>query len=268
MSTVPPRTTVGHHETVRPRGTESAGGPAGCGRSRPRRGRRTTAALVVGLAMIAAGCGLPQDEEARAITDLPEELYSIPDSETSGEGDPNSRFEVGLFFFNDEDSTLVRIDRARDDPPTLQSALDELARPPSAEELSDLPNLVTKLPANLAPQITDLADGVAQVSVSDEGGLRTFEAENPERVQQVFRQVVCTLVTLDRQVEGVQIADSSGPIRVSGVEGVPIERAVTPADLPPCEPAPSSTSTLNGTSTSSPRRTTAGTSPRPGGVEP
>ncbi|MFV0523968.1 MAG: GerMN domain-containing protein [Acidimicrobiales bacterium] len=204
--------------------------------------RARLVAAALSLTVIVAGCGLPEDEEARALTDLPEELYSVPDSDTADEGDPNSRFEVGLFFFNDENATLVRVDRARDEPPTLQSALDELARPPSAEELADYPNLVTKLPANLAPQITDLTDGVAQVAVSDDGGLRNFEAENPDRLLQVFGQVVCTLVTLDRQVEGVQIADSTGPIRVSGVEGVPIERAVTLADLPPCEPETRGTS--------------------------
>jgi len=202
-------------------------------RSRPLTPRRL--GLALGLAICLAGCGISTDEDARAVPDLDQNLFDVATTSTTEEVVETPRYELQLYFVND-DNTLVEVVRPRETRASIQETLELLTAPPSEAELADNPGVQgivdTRLPGGLEPQAGVVSElGVLPVHVSNEIGLAV--SENPDRVREIYSQIICTVVALEPRILGVQISDDTGPILVS-IEGEVIERPVTTADVDDC----------------------------------
>ena len=191
--------------------------------------RNRTGWILIGtaLALVVGACGVPVDDEPRALGNLPDQLYetTTPDT-TPVQEDPN--FTLTLYFFNDTGGgNLVRVARARDNRPSKQDALYALAAPTEEEVPA---NLSTNFPSNLNPTVGDRSEnGALEVNVNGvESNIRELEAP---QIRAIYTQIVCTLTDLDETVRGIQILDESGPIPGVNNDAEATEEPVTRADV-------------------------------------
>lgn len=202
-------------------------------RSRPQR----LVGVLVGVSVLVAACSIPTDEEARAVEDVPEDLFvtttAVPETVVDEE---ESEFSMPLFFYNDEDG-LVRVDRPRDEAPTVQGILDALASAPTEEELETTPGIATRFLPDMQPVAAlDSDSGLLTVMVQVPQ-LREFVETLPEEVQRIYTQIVCSMDALTPLIEAVQINDTEGPIRVQDDDGTARDGPIRPADVNDCKTA-------------------------------
>lgn len=155
---------------------------------RPR--RWAASALVVVAALVVAACGVPLDEEPRAIsrTTLPTSPTTATPTTVDG-----ATAEVSVYFLREE--RLERVDYPTDGPPSLSQAIGFVLEPP-AEELAD--GLRTAIPPGTTLRTVDISGNIATIDltpeIADVSGLVQKEA---------FAQIVFTALAIE-QVEQVQ----------------------------------------------------------------
>ena len=168
------------------------------------------ATLLVGMI---AGCSFDVDDDARAVSDAPEDLLDTPTTETVPEPLEDEGFELALMFV-DGNNQRVQVLRNHPRRPTVQDVLEGLAGAPTEAELADHPvnPISTLLFASMDPVDQGTDGGQLRVLVQGEE-LRQATAENPERVRGIYGQIVCSISLLDgNRAETVLLLDEEGPI--------------------------------------------------------
>lgn len=201
--------------------------------SRPRR----LVAVLVGLSIVTAACSIPTDEEARPVDDVPDDLFAtttaVPDTVVD---DEQSEFNLPLFFYNDEDG-LVRVDRPRDEAPTVQEALVALTASPTPEEVEETPGIATRFLPGMQPEASLDSESRLLTVMVQGPELREAVETAPERVQRIYTQIVCSMDALTTLIETVQINDTEGAIRVQDDDGTARDGPIGPADVNDCKTA-------------------------------
>lgn len=180
------------------------------------RGARTTGLglLVAGLV---AGCGIPADDEPRAITQesIPDELTGQDDVDADGR-----TLVVDLYFtrFDGEEEWLVPIERkvptgGSSSTPTAATVLDALlARPTEAER--DVHRVVTKIPADTAlASRPELDGGVLTVDLNE--GINGVQGVGAPLA---YGQMVCSVDGLEG-IDGVRFAIEGAAIQAPTGDG-------------------------------------------------
>lgn len=201
-------------------------------RRRPAAAKTIATVAVAVSGVLAAACSIPTDEEARSVEDTRQLTTTEPEVPETIADEEDSRFRLPLFFFNDEDG-LVRISRPQEETPVVQDILDALASPPAEEELEEFPGISTRFLPEMQPMAIDRTeDGLLTVAVQGPE-LREFAETNPERVQRIYTQIVCSM-SATSIITTVQIQDEEGAIRVQGDDGAVLDRPLGSADVNEC----------------------------------
>ena len=127
---------------------------------------------ILGTAVAAAACGVPQDPAPRVLeaSALPEEL-AIPSTTTTSTEAPVPRQSVNLYFVDGE-ALSEPIQRELATPAGLLASLEALIEGPTEEEAGD--GLTSVIPAETVILGSDLSNGVLQVNLA-EGTLEQIE---------------------------------------------------------------------------------------------
>jgi hypothetical protein len=183
-----------------------------------------------GLACVALGlaaCTTPSENQAVVIDDVPYDLLGTVNSTPITESEPQGPFELELFFISEADETLVRVVRAREQPPGLQETIDALMVGPTEAELA-LVAMRPRLSESLNPVAASPTGGLLAITVSDEAQFRDLNNRLPSQV------LVCTLTQFDN-VEAVELRDSIGPIPLTGANSESIGSQARRENYNECE---------------------------------
>lgn len=188
-------------------------------------------AVVVTACLTLAGCSVPTDDGAQAVDDIPEEVFAeLPTTTTTTPVLDEDVVNV-RFYFHDEDGVLVRVFRPFDEAPALGDTLTQLLEGPRQDETSPTGRFIqATMNPTLAPQVTDISDGVAYLTVSDEPGFR--EAANRRLAA---AELVCTAVQYVL-VDAVVISDSQGTIPLTDLDAETIDGPARAVHYEDCEP--------------------------------
>lgn len=196
---------------------------------------RTVRAALVPSALVAAavltGCGVPQDEQPRALA--PQEAPFATPTESPVTQEVGDR-RVALGFVRDEDGSVVLSNRTVQDPPATDEVLELLFAGPSADERAA--GLLSVLPPTVTVEDVELVDDTAVVSLDGPDDSEVL------RLQPLaYAQIVATL-TPDR-VSGVRFRLDGTDLRVPREDGslttLPLSRRdyagllAAPAPAPP-----------------------------------
>lgn len=204
-------------------------------RTRRRTGHRARLIAAV-VALLAVGCSIRTDDEARPIPDVPEALFATTSTELSTSQPADTEFALTLMFI-DEDNNRVPIERPWDREPSITDVLAGLAVQPTEEELAARPNIRTALFVDLEPTVESEEEGVLKVLVAG-STLRAASNEAPERLRLIYSQIVCSVVALpNTSIELVWLADADGVIPPPTEDATVLDRPVGPADFNNCETA-------------------------------
>jgi hypothetical protein len=160
------------------------------------------------VAVALAACTTPSENEAVVIDEVPYELLGTVNSTPTTSTEPQGPFELELFFISEADETLIRVVRAREQPPGLQETIDALMMGPTEAELAQVA-MRPRLSESLNPVASPPTGGLLAITVSDEAQFRDLNNRLPAQV------LVCTLTQFDT-VDAVELRDSIGPIPLSG----------------------------------------------------
>ncbi len=203
-----------------------------------RTGRRIVTSLVA-LGLLTSACVSPRETEAVIIEDVPFDLLGpAAATTTTAAVEELGPFELTLFFLAD-DNTLWRVERAREQAPGLQEALDALVSGPTEEEVENLA-VRARLSEGLNPVASQPVSGLLSITVSDEAQFRQDDVNN----RLVTQVLVCTMTQFD-SVGLVQLRDSEGTIPLSGIESESIGDTATAANYNDCEAEDLATYTLD-----------------------
>ncbi len=204
--------------------------------NRFRRPGRT--AVLFALALIAAGCGVPTDNDVELIN--AEGFAALTDPETTDTTGATTPFlvegdEFALYFINGNQE-LESVVRPFADGTTQADLVQALVDGPSEDEQADAV-LVTRLQPTAAPRIVRNESGTLTILVAD-----AAEVRNDENLRDIFGQLVCTmgrLVGVDR----LAVEDSEGAIPFSPGDGEP-QPTVSIDEYGGCEPTTLLTTTV------------------------
>ncbi len=200
--------------------------------------------LVVSFLVLAAACGLPEQDEARVIDDLPDDVLAVTTTTTAPAVtiEDDAPYELVLYWHeSDQGGRLIRKVRQRATPPQPQEALDELIKGPTEPEVAETegvdlfgPNAGLKDAEN--PTVGDPdAAGIVTVTVSG-----TAFRELPNKAN-ATEELVCTLTEFTN-ITGVIVRDDQPePIGLVGRNSESIDGAArrenfgdcVAAELPP-----------------------------------
>ncbi|MFF5175211.1 GerMN domain-containing protein [Micromonospora sp. NPDC000089] len=167
--------------------------------------RRLLAALAV-LVLLPAGCGVPVDDEPRAVS-APPGPFPTP---AGGAGTPSAgRVREVLYFVRDD--RLTPVVRWVDATPTVDAHLQQLLAGPSAQERDA--GLTNALPGAMTVAVAGLSGTRATVDVREAGQ----EVGRSDGVY-AFGQIVRTLVARD-DVDSVAFVRRGRPLGVPRADG-------------------------------------------------
>ncbi|MEM8926015.1 MAG: hypothetical protein AAGD35_21120 [Actinomycetota bacterium] len=183
---------------------------------RAHRPRLAALAAVVALALVAAGCSISTDDAARPVDDVPADIISTTTTIVEVAEPEETEYVLKLFFFNSE-LDLIEVARPRDIRPTASQMLEAL-RGTTEDEQLEFPGIGTEIlgETELINSGTDEATEVLTLTASD-SRYRELVDGNPERIQRIYAQIVCTITPAFSGVSAVRIVDDEGPIRVLDV---------------------------------------------------
>ncbi|MCP4224252.1 MAG: hypothetical protein GY773_12965 [Actinomycetia bacterium] len=199
----------------------------------------TLVGLAIACSVIGVGCSIPLQDEAHGVDDVPPDFLA-PITTAPVETVPSDESSHILpLYFVDVDNNLVRVERRLTEAATVNDALLALTQHLTEAEQEENPGLDTRLLVGLETTAQPrTSEGLVVIEVADEELRLWAEApETADRVQQVYSQIVCTLVALDERITSVQINDGDGPIPVQGQDVSVIEGPVTPANVNDCKTA-------------------------------
>ncbi len=189
------------------------------------------AATVV--AVLAAGCSLPTDDEARGVSDaaLPDGLRADPTTSTTVPVSvvPVPPVDVTLWFVDGETQLLVPTVRPQIDRPVPLAVMRALVEGPTEEEAQQ--GLTSGIPPGIEVNETLIQRRVLTVDLSSE----FFDATGD-----VFRRAVAQIVFTGVGLEGIDSvrfqADGADRVVPIGASGVAEDRPVTRRDYPDFDP--------------------------------
>lgn len=196
-------------------------------------------ALMVPLALILAGCAVPDDDAARAIdpSTVPFSLLGTSTtSSTEPQAPPVREVTVPIYLVDNETDQLVEVVRTVEAPRSVGEALAELLRGPSADELArGLTSAISRSTTLLGTE--GPRDGVVTVNLSDD-----LSSIGGQGQRLALAQVVFT-VTAAPEIQGVLFAFEGEPSQVPDGQGQstaePLDRADF-ATFDPTAPTPPS----------------------------
>lgn len=195
-----------------------------------RLGRRAMIAMA-SIGLIGAACGIPTQESAEVLPDLPESLLAATTS-TIAVAEDESRYELALFW-HDGQGRLRRIVRPTSLEPTPQEAVDALLGGPTAEENAANPAELIALDPGLGdleldPVVNAPVDGIMTIDVGD------TDFRELDNKRNAAAELVCTL-TQFTGVAGVLVSDSQpDPVVLVGSNSEAIEGPATRAHFGDC----------------------------------
>ncbi len=179
-------------------------------------------AFALALTITAASCGIPEQDRAEILADVPDEVFAATTTTTTTPvAEASTSFDL-ILYWHDEQGRLVSIVRPKQTRPTLQEAIDELLKGPSSEENAANPARLITLDqalgnAALVPVVSGPdAAGTVTVTVSPDAGFRDFDTRT------AATELVCTLTQFEG-VTGVVILDGQPEaIVLPGINSEPI----------------------------------------------
>ncbi len=183
---------------------------------------------MVPLALVLAGCISPQEKAAEVIPNVPYDLLGPTSTTTEPPPEVAGGFRLELYFLAEEDDSLWRVTRSREQRPGIQEALELLVAGPTEVESALLP-VRARLSESLNPVAGQPVGGLLSIAVSDEAQFR--ENTNNRFSTQV---IVCTMTQFDA-VDAVELRDTSGPIQLSGIDAETIGEQATRSNYNDCE---------------------------------
>lgn len=244
--------------------------------------KRGVLAVVV---VLASGCGVPADEQARTLGTPPFGLLTTSTTVPPTTVPPEEGFRLTLYWVTADDQVVPGDPIGLPQAPTFQEVLDLLAEGPPVSEDSEPststtsgttgttspPALRTYITDGLNPEGEDSEQqGVGPLVTGVEGGMvdilindrfRDEAAGNQSRYRLGIAQMVCT-ITQFPNANAVRLFDSRGQLPLVNLESTVIEVA-TRQNIGTCDPPqprpPSTTST-----TRAPRRTSSPVEPAGG----
>ncbi len=198
-----------------------------------------------------AGCGLPEQERAEVIEDVPADVRAVdatPNTVPAKEVDA-APFSLVLYWHEGNQGRLIRVARPWEAQPTPEEALTQLIKGPTGQEREETAGVEFFGPdtgltdAELAPVLEGPVDGVIKVTV---GGVGFRELPNKANVG---AELVCTLTELDG-IDGVVVYDAQPePINLVGSNAESIEGPARRSNFGDCvtvdPPPPDETTTTS-----------------------
>lgn len=188
---------------------------------------RTSIGALLGVVLIAAGCGLPTDG-VETVDDGSVPYHLLDDGGEPSAGDEGDGPGAGagpVVFWVDDDEQLVprrsMSECAGDVADVLDGLLDELTAGP-VDEFRDQ-GLATAIPPESAVELTEVADGVVSVD------LRPQSQISPSRLPVAIAQVVLTVTSVPG-VDDVALASDGEPLQVPIAGGALTSSPVTADD--------------------------------------
>lgn len=168
------------------------------------------------MVLLLSSCGLPTQDEAEVLSgeEYDDLVFgtttSIPEETTTTQSIPEDEAPIQLYFVGEADM-LERVPRQLN--MTATDILGLIAEGPLEEEIEQFPDLQTFVTVDLqlvAMQTAeDKADSLIAVQVSADADLPDTINNREDEGRRIVRQIVCTLVGLDR-IDKVKLIDSSG----------------------------------------------------------
>ncbi len=183
------------------------------------------AIVLIGGLLLAAACGLPEQDQAQVLEELPADLLAVTSttSATPDEVELDAPFELALYWHDsDQGGRLIRKVRQRTTAPTPQEAIEQLIAGPTEQEVAETESLIfgpnTGLrDEELAPVVGEPDGGIVTVTVSGNG----FR-ELPNKAN-AAAELVCTLTEFEN-IDGVIVRDlQPDPIGLVGANSESIE---------------------------------------------
>jgi len=173
-------------------------------------------AVAMLLVLLLAGCGVPTDDQPRAV-EAPPGPFPTPGTAIS---DPAGRFTEALYFVRDD--RLILVYRRLDMSPTVTQHLAHLLAGPNEAERAE--GLATALPGAVTVAGVRLTGARAEVDVPPvvDGAGRSDEVF-------AFGQIVCTL-TARPEVDAVSFLRDGEPLGVPRADGSLSQGPFTAAD--------------------------------------
>lgn len=194
---------------------------------------RWAVAVIMGLAAVAGGCGLPESDQVEVLAqDDHRELLEGTTSTEVPVADPEDEEapRVRLFFIG-EDNKLESVIRSFREGSNKNDVLKALEAPPTAEEIAAYEGILqTFLLDGLAPRFGEPnRETGSQPILVEDVGLRQRVEDQTDTGRLIVRQIVCTVLSLNLDdVVGVEIYDGEEPIPLTDNAAQPI---IGPAEL-------------------------------------
>ncbi len=202
---------------------------------------RCGAAAACGLfAVLAASCGLPEQDQAQVIDDVPDDVLAVVSTTSTAVAveEDDAPFTLTLYWHESDQGRLIQVSRPSDTQPTPLEALQQLREGPTNQEIADTAGVLTfgpsaglrLTPDELAPVLEGPVDGTLTIRVS---GAEFRELPNKANAA---AELVCTLTEFD-EIDGVTVVDDQPePITLVGNNAEPIVGPATRANFGDCEP--------------------------------
>ncbi len=170
---------------------------------------RLRVAAVLAVAAVAAGCGLPQDAEPRAIEDgSPGVIVGSTEAPPTTPAEPTGR-EMVLYFLGPEE--LVKVSRPTESATDAVSAIRVLLAGVTRREKER--NLLSSIPPDTRLLDARLRDGVLTLDLSDE-----MNGISGDGATQAYAQMVYTATEPDT-VDKVRFSIEGKPVDVQSDAG-------------------------------------------------
>jgi hypothetical protein len=185
----------------------------------------------VGLILcVAAACGIPGQDSAQVVTDVPAGLLAVT-STTAVAAQNQYPYELVLYWHAGQ-GRLVRVVRNVETPPTLQEAVDQLLAGPTQAENANPADFIQPDSGltQLAPSVSSPDEnGVVTVTVSPDSGFR-----NLDNKRQAAAELVCTITEFPGTTGVIVRDDQPDPIGLVGTNSEPIDGPANRSEFGDC----------------------------------
>ena len=205
--------------------------------------RRGLAVALASVALAAAACGIPIDEDAKPLSqDGHEEALGGAPTTTATTAPADDPFLLNLYFVG-PDNKLEVVQRPYSEGPTINDVLHDLEVGPTPEELDQvqetLGNLKTLIPPGLSARLNgrDIDRGVQFIMVDPSAMLRQRLDDEPANARVAVKQIVCTVLqALDDELglRGVEIYDGDEILPLTDDNAQPLDGPATLEDFSNC----------------------------------
>ena len=193
---------------------------------------RLALALVASVALMLPGCVVPDDDAPRAIDPSTVPFSLLGTSTTAStvpQESPVRQVALPIYLVDNETDQLVEVVRTVDAPGSIQAALGELLRGPSADELDEgLTSAISRSTTLLG--VDGPREGVVTVNLSDD-----LSSIGGQGQRLALAQVVFT-VTAGPEIQGVLFAFEGEPSEVPDGQGQSTAEPLDRADFATFDP--------------------------------